>query len=176
MAETRRYSDSEVRDIIERALSASGGGPSGTSHEDLLAIGEQIGISAEAMTRAAREAELAEVEAKARAAVTGRRRKWLWGHAAVFALINGLLFAVNALTTPGEWWVLFPLFFWTLALALHAAGVLALGVSERALSAERARLGSARPERLRVAEPARSELVPEARDTTEEVSQSRAAR
>lgn len=172
MAEARRYSDSELREIVDRALSAQGDGADGTSHADLLAIGEQIGIPAERMARAARETELAKQDAQAKSAVARRRRKWLIAHAAAFAVVNGLLFAVNALTTPGEWWVLFPLFFWTLALSLHAAAVLALGVSERALAAERRR--SAPATRVRV-ESRTTEPLPEASDTTEEVASSPSA-
>jgi 2TM domain len=71
----------------------------------------------------------------------------------VFALVNGLLFTVNYLTTPGEWWVLFSVFFWGLALAVHAGVTFATGVSARALERERRKLGAGPPganARLRV--------------------------
>jgi hypothetical protein len=153
MAEARKYSDEEVRAILDRALKGDGAAdPGSISHADLLAIGEQVGLSPEAMTRAADEARAAQLERAAGGAITSRRRRWLAAHAALFALLNGLLFAVNWATTPGEWWVLFPVFFWGLALALHAGLALAVSPSRRALERERRRLELPRAEaaRLRV--------------------------
>jgi len=140
MADARQYSDEEVRAILDRALEAGGtSGVPGISHAELLAIGEQVGLSPEAMTRAADRAREDLLDQAARKAIRSRRRRWLAAHAAMFALINGLLFAVNAATTPGEWWVLFPVFFWGLALALHAGLALGVAPSPRALSRERRR-------------------------------------
>jgi hypothetical protein len=153
MTEGRKYSDAEVRAILDRALKPGDGGEPGLSHADLLAIGEQVGVSPEAMTRAAAEARSAQLDQAATRAITARRRRWLAAHAAVFATINGLLFAVNAATTPGEWWVLFPVVFWGLALALHAGLALGIPASKRALERERKRLeapSAARSARLRV--------------------------
>lgn len=140
MSDARKYSDDEVRAIIDRALK---GGASGVGHADLLSIGEQVGIPAEAMARAAAEERQARLEGEALTSIGARRRRWLGLHAAAFALLNGLLFGVNALTTPGEWWVLFPVIFWGLALALHGAVTFAAGASAGALERERRRLGSA---------------------------------
>jgi hypothetical protein len=50
------------------------------------------------------------------------------------------LFTVNALTTPGEWWFLFSVFFWGLALVAHAGVALGVGASPRALERERRKL------------------------------------
>ncbi len=143
MNDARKYSDEEVRAILDRALKGDGGDAHGLSHADLLAIGEQVGVSPEAMSRAADQVRHDRLDAAAKAAIASRRRRWLGAHAAVFAVINGLLFTVNALTTPGEWWVLFPLVFWGLALALHVALVFGLQPSERALTRARSRLEQA---------------------------------
>jgi hypothetical protein len=149
MSEPRRYSDADVRDIVERALEASGTPASSIDHGDLLALGEQIGITPEAMSRAATEVAARRLDATATRAIKGRRRKWLAAHAALFAVLNGLFFTVNALTTPGEWWFLFSVFFWGLALAAHAAYALFAGTSPGALERERRKLGP--PPKLRVA-------------------------
>ncbi len=141
MPEARRYTDREVRDIIDRALAAQADdGSSGTSHADLLAIGEQIGISAPAMGRAAEALSRERLDLAATTAIKSRRRKWLALHGGVFAVVNGLLFAVNALTTPGEWWALFPIVIGGLLLGLHASSAFAWGISDRALDRERAKL------------------------------------
>jgi hypothetical protein len=169
MADARQYSDEEVRAILDRALEAGGkGGAPGISHADLLAIGEQVGLSPEAMTLAAERAREDLLDQAARKAIASRRRCWLAAHAALFALINGLLFAVNAATTPGEWWVLFPVFFWGLALALHVGVALGVAPSQRALSRERRRreLPQATRNRLRVAQ-AEAEAEVEAENTAE---------
>jgi len=140
MADAQKYSDEDVRAIIERALKAEGSGAAELDHADLLAVGEQVGVSAEAMTRAAEEVKAARLDEDAKQAITSRRRRWLGAHAAVFAVLNGLLYAVNAATTPGEWWVLFSVFFWGLALSLHAGVSFALPPSRGALDRERRRL------------------------------------
>jgi 2TM domain len=149
MSEARKYSDAEVRAIIERALGGEAGSP-GLSHQDLLAVGEQVGVSAEAMTRAAAEVSEAHLDGAATTAIASRRRRWLAAHAGLFTLINGLLFAVNFLTTPGEWWSLFPIFFWGLAVALHTGLTFGMPISKNAVGRERRRLASSR--RVRVAD------------------------
>lgn len=151
MADERKYSDTEVRAILDRALKAEPGAELGIAHAELQAIGEQVGVPAEAMTRAANEVLEARLDGAATQAIQSRRRRWLALHAGVFALINGLLFTVNLLTTPGEWWVLFSVFFWGLALALHAGLALGLKPSSSALARERRRAGARAPARLRVA-------------------------
>lgn len=166
MSDGRKYSDEEVRAILDRALEGEGGDAGGLSHAELLAIGEQVGVPPEAMSRAAEEVRHAKLDAAAERGIASRRRRWLAVHALVFAVINGLLFAVNALTTPGEWWVLFPVVFWGLALALHAGLALGLKPSARALEQARRRLSQSsrtRAARVRVAptasEPLESEPV-----------------
>src|SRR6187551_36636 len=131
MTGERKYSDGEMREILERALEKQGPGQdaSGITHAELLAIGEQVGVPPEAMARAAAEVAQAKLDADATRSLKARRQRWLAAHAAVFAVLNGLLFTVNFLTTPGEWWFLFSVFFWGLALAAHAGVALVVGRS-----------------------------------------------
>jgi hypothetical protein len=149
MSEPRRYTDADIRDIVERALKTPDAPASTITHGDLLALGEQIGVPPEAMTRAATEVAEARLADAASSNIKQRRRKWLAAHAAVFALLNGLFFAVNALTTPGEWWFLFPVFFWGLALIAHAGYGLLSAPSPLALERERRKLAPS--PKLRVA-------------------------
>jgi hypothetical protein len=149
MSEPRRYSDADVRDIVERALKTPDAPASTITHGDLLALGEQIGVTPEVMARAAAEVEEARLAAAATSTIQMRRRKWLAAHAAVFALLNGIFFSVNYLTTPGEWWFLFSVFFWGLPLIAHAAYALFASASPRALDQERRKLAPA--PKLRVA-------------------------
>ncbi len=144
MTDARKYSDEEVRAILDRALKGDGGDVGSLSHAELLSIGEQVGVPPEAMSRAAEEMLQARLDVAAERAIASRRKRWLVAHAVVFAVINGLLFAVNASTTPGEWWVLFPVVFWGLALALHAGLALGVKPSARAVERERRRLEQSR--------------------------------
>jgi hypothetical protein len=125
MGDDRSYKNEDVRAIIDRALERQA--QEALSHEDLLAVGAEVGLSRAAVERAALEVEQARSDAEARALVIATRRRGLAAHAISFFALNGLLFAINFLTTPGQWWVLFPLFGWGLALVLHAA----FGLSSR---------------------------------------------
>lgn len=138
MADDRNYRDDEVRAIIERALNTQPDG--GVSHEDLLAIGAGVGLSRAALEGAALEVREGRSNEAARARVVSRRRRAILAHAFVFSAVNALLFAINFLTTPGQWWVLFPVLVWGLALLLHAGFGLTRAVSPARLKRERRRI------------------------------------
>jgi hypothetical protein len=139
MSKDQSYGDEDVRDIIERALKEQPQA-SGVSHEDLLSIGAGVGLSTAAIEAAAREVTDARLSATATKRILSRDRRVVAAHALAYAVVNGLLFAINFLTTPGEWWVLFPVFFWGLALLVHAGFGLSKRVSERRLTREKRRL------------------------------------
>jgi hypothetical protein len=134
------YDDDEVRAIIEHALKAQP--ERSLSHDVLLSIGAGVGLSSEAIERAAEEVREARSTAAATASVVSRRRRGVAIHAFVYLLVNAFLFAINALTTPGEWWVLFPVFAWGLGLALHAGLGLSARVSPRRLQRQLRRQGA----------------------------------
>jgi hypothetical protein len=176
MTDARKYSDEEVRAILDRALRGDGGDAGGLSHAELLAIGEQVGVPPEAMSRAADEMLQAKLDTAAERAIASRRKRWLGAHAVLFAVINGLLFAVNALTTPGEWWVLFPVVFWGLALALHAGLAIGVRPSARAILRARGRLeqsGRTPTARVRVAPGVNEHVDSEHVDSEHELEQQR---
>ncbi len=131
-----------MREIIERALKEQPA--SGVSHDDLLSIGAGVGLSRAALESAARDVTEARLTTTATKRVVSRRRRWLAAHAFVYLAVNALLFAINFLTTPGEWWVLFPVFLWGIGLVLHAGFGLSSRVSERHLSREKRRFAEGR--------------------------------
>ena len=167
MSDERSYKNDEARAIIDRALAEQP--QEGVTHEDLLAIGAEVGLTRTAVERAAREVQQASSTAAAKASVVSGRRRAFAIHAAVFAVLNAFLFAVNFLTTRGEWWVLFSIFGWGLGLALHAVFGLSTSVSPRRLQRAQRRLQLERAEesnalanpssRLRVTAPS-EELEP----------------
>ncbi|MEI9953327.1 MAG: 2TM domain-containing protein [Pseudomonadota bacterium] len=138
MSKDQSYADEEVRAIIERALKEQPA--SGVSHEDLLSIGAGVGLSRAQVESAAREVTEARLTTTATNRIVSRRRRGLAAHAFVYVAVNALLFAINFLTTPGEWWVLFPVFAWGLGLLMHAGFALSSQVSERRLTREKRRL------------------------------------
>ena len=48
-----------------------------------------------------------------------RLLKDLYAHLGTYFTVNGLLFLVNFLTSPGEWWVLYPLIGWGVCLTIN---------------------------------------------------------
>lgn len=138
MAADGKYNDDEVRTIIDRALRGQQGRD--VSHEELLAVASEVGISRESIELAAREVEQTRETQVATERVLARRRRTLASHIWTFVAINGFLFAINFLSTPGQWWVLFPLMSWGLGLVFHARAALSKHVSPRALRRERERM------------------------------------
>jgi hypothetical protein len=132
----RTYSSDDVQAILGRALERQRvGGEGGLSHDELLAIGRDVGLSAEAIEAAAGEHERegavdAEVERRLR-----KKRRGFYGHAATFVLVNAFLFALNAVT-GGGFWAFWPLFGWGFGLAMH---LLSAALPNRERARERAR-------------------------------------
>ncbi|CAN92958.1 putative membrane protein [Sorangium cellulosum So ce56] len=129
----RRYTEAEVRAILERALRDAE--TRGVSHDELVAAAEEIGISRGAIEAASRDIEHVRGEEAAREAILARRRKGLRSHLVSFLLVNAFLFAVNALT-DGPWWFFWPLLGCGLGLAFHALGALSSDVSPRQIRRE----------------------------------------
>ena len=48
-----------------------------------------------------------------------RLLKDLYANLGTYFTVNGLLFLVNFLTSPGEWWVLYPLIGWGVCLTIN---------------------------------------------------------
>jgi 2TM domain-containing protein len=138
MSKDRSYSDDEVRAIIERALKEQPA--SGVSHEDLLSIAAGVGLSAAAVESAARQVSDAQLTKVATERIVSRKRRYVAAHAFVYFVVNAVLFTINFLTTPGQWWVLFPVLCWGIALILHAGFSLFSRVSESRLAQEKRRL------------------------------------
>lgn len=138
MSKDRSYEDEEVRAIIERALKTQPA--SGVSHEELLAIGAGVGLSRAALESAAREVTDARLTKTATERIVSRKRRRVVAHAFVYLTVNGILFAINFLTTPGQWWALFPIFAWGIGMILHAGFGLFSRVSDFSLTQEKRRL------------------------------------
>jgi hypothetical protein len=138
MSKDRSYGDEEVRAIIERALKAQPA--SGVSHDELLAIGAGVGLSPAALESAAREVTEARLTRTATDRVQSFKRRCVIAHAFVYLTVNAFLFAINFMTTPGQWWVLFPIVAWGIGMVLHAGFGLFSRASEYSVTQEKRRL------------------------------------
>lgn len=140
-AKSRSYDDEEVRAILDRALRSPDGGAAGTelSHEQLIELGAEIGLSPQRIERAAQDVAQSKATTALEQRIISRRRRWLGHHLSLFLGVNGLLFLINFLTTPGQWWFLFPFVATLIPLALHARFGLSKHISERARRREAAR-------------------------------------
>ncbi|MGC4094151.1 MAG: 2TM domain-containing protein [Polyangiaceae bacterium] len=143
----RSYDEAEVRAILDRALRGPDGQPSGgdLSHEQLLELGAEVGVSRQSMERAALEVTRSKSVAALEQRIVSRRRHWFGHHLSLFLSVNGTLFLINALTTPGQWWFLFPFVLMLLPLGVHARFGLSRYVSERALRGEAKRAAAQLP-------------------------------
>src|SRR3954468_9527664 len=112
MADDRSYEDDEVRAIIDRALKTQPEG--GVSHDELLAIGAGVGLSRAALESAASEVREERLNEAAILQVIAKRRRGILARGFVFFAVNAFLLLINFLTTPGQWWALFPVFGWGL--------------------------------------------------------------
>lgn len=147
MSDDRRYTDDEARSIIDRALRSQLGGD--ITHQDLLHMASEVGLSEVSVDAAARQVRVARLADEAKQRIVARRRRALGSHLWVYIAVNVMLIAINALTTPGQWWVFFPLVAWGLGLAIHARFGLSTHASERNLWRENERMQGEQRARLR---------------------------
>jgi hypothetical protein len=156
MAEGRRYTDEEVRTILERALKRTH--KEGVSHDELVAAAGEVGISRDDLERAASELDESRDEREARTKILKARRAGLAGHAWAYAGVNLFLLAINLLTTPSILWFVFPLLGWGLGLFFHARAGLSKEVSDKAIRREVDKVNKERKkERKRLEEERRAE-------------------
>ena len=114
----RRYSDEEVSAIMRRALVKGRGGDT-ISHDELVDIAHNSGVSQEALEAALEEQETRGEFEAAKEAWIKRQRSEFYGHLTSYCIINGFLFMVNLLTSRGYLWVVWPMLGWGIGMAFH---------------------------------------------------------
>jgi hypothetical protein len=124
---SRSYSRDEVQAILASAVERQHAQGDRLTHDDLLAIGKELGVSRDAIELAAAGiGDDLEVQRQVRARVQGLRRGILY-HFVPFVLVNLFLATINFLTWDGAPfpWFLFPLLGWAIGLGSHAIVALA---------------------------------------------------
>ncbi|QSZ67414.1 2TM domain-containing protein [Methanofollis aquaemaris] len=63
-----------------------------------------------------------EEESYERAQKRVRELRGFYEHLGIYLVVNLLLFAINAVTSPGAWWFYWVTLFWGVGLLFHAVG------------------------------------------------------
>jgi hypothetical protein len=120
--EQERYSEEAAREILKRAVELQGR-ETDFSRDQLISMADELGISRDSLV-VAEQNWLREHEQDAELqAFEAQRRQGFRSHLAIYALVNGFLFLLNLVTSPGQFWFIFPLLGWGLGLAIHAWAV-----------------------------------------------------
>jgi hypothetical protein len=120
--EQERYSEEAAREILKRAVELQGR-ETDFSREQLISMADELGIPRDSLV-AAEQKWLREHEEDAELqAFEAHRRQAFRSHLAIYTLVNSFLFILNLITSPGQFWFIFPLLGWGLGLAIHAWAV-----------------------------------------------------
>ena len=115
----RRYHIDEVGEIFDLAARLDElAAPNGLSHDELLRVADEVGISRAAVERAIAEerAERRRMSKQTRRAV--RRRMRFIRHATIYAVVVTSLLLIDALS-GGGWWFYYVAAMWGAVLALQ---------------------------------------------------------
>lgn len=119
----RRYSEDEVQEILKRASAAAHGG---YTHDELVRMADELGLSPEAIEIAkqdlAADRTRLESEKQDKAFLeeyTRNKRFELRTHWMVFICVNLFLTGIWFVTSRGYYWPIWPLMGWGLGLGIH---------------------------------------------------------
>ncbi len=64
--------------------------------------------------------ELTENKAFKKANLKAKKLRELYSHLRKYTIVMSIFFLINLISSPGEWWVLYPLIGWGFCLTIHA--------------------------------------------------------
>jgi len=64
--------------------------------------------------------ELKEKNALNKAKMKAKKLREFYPHVRTYLIVNAIFFVINLLSSPGDWWVLYPLIGWGFCLTIHA--------------------------------------------------------
>lgn len=118
--QNRRYSEEEVSAIVRRALEGKSS-HGGITHEDLVNIAQQSGITRDQLEQAIEEQEtVGEMEA-AKSEWLRRHRQEFFGHLRAYLIVIFMLMVINLMTSRGYFWFVWPALGWGIGIAFHAS-------------------------------------------------------
>ncbi len=116
------YGKEEVNAILARAIEHDNKRGE-LSHDDLMAAAEEVGISPEALEKAAAEVMTERTERAELVAIQRERWRGFIAHLIPYVMANGLLVTINVLTTHFPWAVI-PALGWGIGLVSHLWAVI----------------------------------------------------
>ena len=152
----REYTKDETDAVLARAAELHRG--ERTTHEDLVAAAGEVGISREAVERAAAEVLGGRRDREALAAQRARAWRQFLAHLVPYVMVSALLGFINYLTTSFPW-ALIVMLAWGVGLASHLLAVVLPDPEEQLRRIEQERLRG-EGAGVRVAEEPRSRLAP----------------
>jgi hypothetical protein len=155
------YTKEETDAILARAVELHRG--ERTTHEELVAAAGEVGVSPEAVEKAAAEVLGGRRDREALAAQRARARRHFLAHLVPFVMVSALLGFINYLTTSFPW-ALIVMLAWGVGLASHLLAVVLPDPEEQLRRIERERRREERrPVRVSTAEP-KARLAPPGHD------------
>lgn len=118
--QNRRYSEDEVTSIVRRALEGKTA-RGGITHEDLLNIAQQSGITRSQLEQAIEEQETVGELEGAKVEWLRRQRQEFFGHLRAYLIVILMLMVINLMTSRGYPWFLWPALGWGIGIAFHAS-------------------------------------------------------
>lgn len=114
-----RFSDDEVREILQRAIDRNANHGGSTGSAELMEIAAELGVSQDDVSAAIAEVTQGRELQREVAAIQEERRHSLRSSVATWFLVCSMLLLVDWMTGPG-WWVMWPCAIWGFILVLLA--------------------------------------------------------
>lgn len=123
-----------LREAVKRAAeqeAAQATGNADVSHERLVAMAEELGVSPETLAAVLNDRAATQIKEQGRAAQVGERQEFIaerkadfYPHLWSFIGVNVMLLAINLMTSPGHFWAAYPMLGWGIGLFCHAMAAL----------------------------------------------------
>jgi hypothetical protein len=111
------YKEEDAEAILR--LASQGLDVGAVSRANLLASAAELGISVEALEQAERSVMFQRADSELRSQFKRRVHGEFYTHLVVYLTVNLFLIAINALTGLQDFWAIWPILGWGLAVALH---------------------------------------------------------
>ncbi len=114
-----RFSDDDVREILQRAIDRSTSRGDSTGQAELVEIAAELGVSQEDVSAAIADVSQARELTREVARIQEQRRRSLASSVITWLLVCGMLLFIDWMTGP-DWWVMWPFAIWGFILVLVA--------------------------------------------------------
>ncbi|MEM8808693.1 MAG: 2TM domain-containing protein [Cyanobacteria bacterium P01_G01_bin.38] len=115
------YSHEAVEQILRQASQIDQS--AGISREQLFDVAAELGLSTEVVQTAESQWLTQQAELKRKAEKRSRRRMAFQAHLLPYLFVNAFLVVINLVTTPHDFWSIYPILGWGLGLALHGVHI-----------------------------------------------------